>query len=61
MSSEKVGSDVGGKKRPPKGHKRDSQGNPSGRSVGEALRDIYHGAVAEPVPDEMLDLLNKLG
>ena len=29
--------------------------------VGEALRAVYRDAVAEQVPDEMLDLLNKLG
>ena len=29
--------------------------------VGEALRAIYRSAVAEQVPDELLDLLNKLG
>jgi hypothetical protein len=34
---------------------------PAGADVGEALRAVYHEAVAEDVPDEMLDLLNKLG
>lgn len=29
--------------------------------MGAALRTVYHDAVSEPVPDEMLDLLNKLG
>ena len=32
-----------------------------GADVGEALRAVYREAVAEDVPDEMLDLLNKLG
>lgn len=32
-----------------------------GPDVGEALRAVYRNAVAEQVPDEMLDLLNKLG
>lgn len=31
-----------------------------GANVGEALRAVYRDAVAETVPDEMLDLLNKL-
>lgn len=30
-------------------------------AVGSALRSVYHSAVSEPVPDEMLDLLRKLG
>jgi hypothetical protein len=29
--------------------------------MGTALRSVYHNAVSEPVPDEMLDLLRKLG
>jgi hypothetical protein len=29
--------------------------------MGTALRTVYHDAVSEPVPDEMLDLLRKLG
>lgn len=29
-------------------------------AVGSALRSVYHNAVSEPVPDEMLDLLRKL-
>ncbi|MES2097791.1 MAG: NepR family anti-sigma factor [Pseudomonadota bacterium] len=32
-----------------------------GEAVESALRSAYHNAVSEPVPDEMLDLLNKLG
>ncbi|GAA4761220.1 hypothetical protein GCM10023219_01390 [Stakelama sediminis] len=31
------------------------------RNVGDALRAVYREAVAEDVPDEMLDLLKKLG
>lgn len=31
------------------------------RNVGEALRAVYHDAVSETVPDEMLELLKKLG
>lgn len=31
-----------------------------GANVGEALRAVYRDAVAETIPDEMLDLLNKL-
>lgn len=31
------------------------------RQVGDALRAVYQNAVSESVPDEMLDLLNKLG
>ena len=30
-------------------------------AMGTALRSVYHNAVSEPVPDEMLDLLRKLG
>jgi hypothetical protein len=32
-----------------------------GEAVESALRSAYHSAVSEPVPEEMLDLLNKLG
>ena len=28
--------------------------------MGTALRTVYHAAVSEAVPDEMLDLLRKL-
>ncbi|VXC80803.1 conserved hypothetical protein [Sphingomonas sp. AX6] len=35
--------------------------NPKEKSVGDALRAVYHDAVDEQVPDSMLDLLNKLG
>lgn len=30
-------------------------------AMGAALRSVYHAAASEPVPDQMLDLLNKLG
>lgn len=43
---------------------RKSGANRSGTgdaNVGEALRAVYREAVAESIPDEMLDLLNKLG
>jgi len=29
--------------------------------IGQALRSIYDSTVGEPVPNEMLDLLGKLG
>ncbi|MHA6722339.1 NepR family anti-sigma factor [Sphingomonas sp. RS2018] len=38
--------------------------NKSGRegsNVGDALRAVYQDAISETVPDEMLDLLKKLG
>jgi hypothetical protein len=35
--------------------------NPKEKSVGDALRAVYHDAVDEQVPDSMLDLLSKLG
>ena len=30
-------------------------------AMGAALRSVYHAAASEPVPDQMLDLLRKLG
>jgi hypothetical protein len=30
-------------------------------AMGAALRSVYHEAASEPVPDQMLDLLRKLG
>jgi hypothetical protein len=41
-----------------KGERKQKGGD---RNLGEALRAVYHDAVSERVPDEMLDLLNKLG
>jgi len=35
--------------------------DPKEKSVGDALRAVYHDAVDEQVPDSMLDLLSKLG
>ena len=43
--------------RPP----RSDKGSVAGANVGDALRAVYREAVAESIPDEMLDLLNKLG
>jgi hypothetical protein len=60
VSSEKEGSDAGAKK-PTGRRKRVDRSDSSGRNVGEALRAVYRNAAAEPVPDEMLALLNKLG
>ena len=43
---------------------RRNDGKTSGggqRNVGDALRAVYHAAVSESVPDEMLELLKKLG
>lgn len=40
---------------------RTGQHNPKEKSVGDALRAVYHDAVDEQVPDSMLDLLSKLG
>lgn len=37
------------------------QHNPQEKSVGDALRAVYHEAIDEQVPDSMLDLLSKLG
>lgn len=31
------------------------------REMGRALRSVYDEAVQEPVPDDLLDLLGKLG
>ncbi|MGK6321223.1 NepR family anti-sigma factor [Sphingomonas sp. DT-204] len=55
MRSEKTDSDPKMRKKGERKQKRDD------RSVGEALRAVYQDAVSENIPDEMLDLLNKLG
>lgn len=34
--------------------------NPPGGNIGDALRRVYHDAVDEAVPDDLLDLLKKL-
>ena len=39
----------------------DMKAGGSDRQVGDALRAVYQNAVSENIPDEMLDLLNKLG
>lgn len=31
------------------------------RDMGSALRSVYQRTVEEPVPDDLLDLLGKLG
>ncbi len=46
-------------KKPPKSNGGKENGRP-GRSVGDALRQAYDDAVAEAVPDDLLDLLKKL-
>ena len=44
------------------GGKQGDAGHGGGsRNVGDALRAVYQDAVSESVPDEMLDLLKKLG
>lgn len=43
-----------GKKRAAKVHSKD-------RDMGSALRSVYQRTIDEKVPDEMLDLLGKLG
>jgi len=40
---------------------RSNKASAAGANVGDALRAVYREAVAESIPDEMLDLLNKLG
>ncbi len=39
----------------------DAKGSRTEKTVGDALRAVYQDAVSESVPDEMLDLLKKLG
>jgi len=52
-------------RRSSKGEKPGNDGTKSKKvkdeAMGTALRTVYHDAVSEPVPDEMLDLLRKLG
>tara|TARA_B100000678_G_scaffold239932_1_gene210501 strand:+ start:1352 stop:1528 length:177 start_codon:yes stop_codon:yes gene_type:complete len=45
---------------PEKGKKPNSNKNPDA-DVGSALRAVYREAIDEDVPDQMLDLLKKLG
>ena len=50
---------TGGEKTPQREDGKTGSGGE--RNVGEALRAVYHDAVSESVPDEMLELLKKLG
>lgn len=46
------------------GAKADAKGGKPGargQDMGQALRSVYQRTVEESVPDEMLDLLGKLG
>ncbi|MES2338097.1 MAG: NepR family anti-sigma factor [Pseudomonadota bacterium] len=52
-------SNTGDSKVPRRSDGKKSEGE--GRNVGDALRAVYHDAVSESVPDEMLELLKKLG
>lgn len=53
-------SSVKGDTKTPRGRsRRDS--DTQDKAVGDALRRVYHQAIDESIPDEMLDLLNKLG
>ncbi len=56
---EEVVSNTGDSKVPRRSDGKKSEGE--GRNVGDALRAVYHDAVSESVPDEMLELLKKLG
>lgn len=54
-------SDKPSPKRSKSGGSGDDGGKRKDEAVGSALRSVYDNAVSEPVPDEMLDLLRKLG
>lgn len=41
--------------------KTDADPVPREQEMGNALRSVYQRAVDEKIPDEMLDLLGKLG
>ena len=56
---DEVVSKPGDDKMPQRGGGKQNGGG--SRNVGDALRAVYQDAVAESVPDEMLDLLKKLG
>jgi len=45
----------------PSGKQADDRSAPRDREMGAALRSVYQRAVDEKVPDEMMDLLGKLG
>ena len=59
------GSELASDRPPSKGAKpadKDQNGKKErDEAMGAALRSVYHAAASEPVPDQMLDLLNKLG
>lgn len=61
LSGKKVsgGTTGAGKKlsKPPKSGRKSN----SGSDIGRALRSAYDDTVREPVPDEFMDLLGKLG
>ncbi len=46
-------------KKPDDKNDKDKKGKDE--AMGAALRSVYHAAASEPVPDQMLDLLRKLG
>jgi hypothetical protein len=60
VEGDQVVSDTDEKAKPPK-TARSKKTNRADRDVGHALRAVYQDAVAESVPDDLLDLLNKLG
>lgn len=43
-----------------KSTQRRREESPRDSNVGDALRSVYSQAVDEPIPNEFLDLLNKL-
>lgn len=45
----------------PPGKGGGKSGERTEKNVGDALRAVYQDAVSENIPDEMLDLLKKLG
>ena len=46
---------------PGKDKRRSGRAQPADSQVGKALRSVYQQTIDEAVPQEMLDLLNKLG
>lgn len=46
--------------KPGKAQKRSGKAGPADAQLGKVLRSVYQQAVDEAVPQEMLDLLNKL-
>ena len=43
-----------------KPHKGGTDGELTGKAVGDALREAYDQTMGEAIPDELLDLLKKL-